>query len=61
MQRTRIIKTSCWFAGTTFFICGALLDSGTWIPYILCSLSIIWLTLVATANYPYYPKKGEKQ
>lgn len=49
-RRTRAVKTSCIIALITFFISACMLDSLTWIPFVLCCLSISWLGLVAMAN-----------
>lgn len=55
-RRTRIVKISCYIAAVVFLISATALDSLTWIPFILCCLSISWLTLVGVANDPYRGK-----
>ncbi len=55
-RRTRIVKISCYIAAVVFLISATALDSLTWIPFILCCLSIGWLTLVGVANDPYRGK-----
>lgn len=57
-MRIRLIKTSCIVAAIVFFISACMLDSITWIPFILCLVSLIWLGIVAHVNYPY--RKEEK-
>ena len=59
-RRTRIIRLSCYVAAVVLLISAAMLDSATWIPFILCCLSIGWLTLVGVANDP-YRKKGTRE
>lgn len=59
-RRTRIVKISCYIAAVVFLISATALDSLTWIPFILCCLSIGWLTLVGVANDP-YRKKGTRE
>lgn len=48
--RTRAVKTSCLVAAVMFFVSACMLDSLTWVPFVLCCLSISWLGLVAMAN-----------
>lgn len=57
-MRTRIIKTSCIVAAITFFVSACMLDSMTWVPFILCLVSLAWIGIVAQVNYPY--RKEEK-
>lgn len=59
-RRTRIIRLSCYTAAVVFLISATALDSLTWIPFILCCLSIGWLTLVGVANDT-YRKKGTRE
>ena len=59
-RRTRIVKISCYIAAVVFLISATALDSLTWIPFILCCLSIGWLTLVGVATDP-YRKKGTRE
>lgn len=49
-RRTRIIRLSCYTAAVVFLISATALDSLTWVPFVLCCLSISWLGLVAMAN-----------
>ena len=49
-RRTRIIRLSCYTAAVVFLISATALDSLTWIPFVVCCLSISWLGLVAMAN-----------
>lgn len=49
-RRTRAVKTSCIVAAVMFFVSACMLDSLTWIPFVVCCLSISWLGLVAMAN-----------
>lgn len=59
-KRTRIIRLSCYIAAVVFLISATALDSLTWIPFIICCLSIGWLTLVGVANDSYRGKEVKK-
>lgn len=49
-RRTRIVKISCYIVAVVFLISATALDSLTWIPSILCCVSVAWLALVGLAN-----------
>lgn len=49
-RRTRAVKTSCIVAAVMFFVSACMLDSLTWIPFVVCCISLFWLGLVAMAN-----------
>ncbi len=49
-KRAGIIKRSCIVAAVTFFVSACALDSLTWVPSILCCVSVAWLALVGMAN-----------
>lgn len=57
-MRRILIKGSCIVAAITFFISACMLDSMTWVPFILCMVSLAWLGVVAQVNWPY--RKEEK-
>lgn len=52
-MRAGAVRVSCLVAAGTFMVSASMLDSLTWIPFILCCVSLGWLMLVATANFPY--------
>lgn len=56
-MRTRVIKGSCIVAAITFFVSACMLDSMTWVPFILCLVSLAWLGIVAQVNWPYRKDK----
>lgn len=56
-MRRRLIKTSCIVAGIVFFVSVCMLDSMTWVPFVLCVVSLIWLGVVAQVNWPYRKDK----
>lgn len=49
-QRAGAVKISCLVAAGTFIVNACALDSLTWIPSILCCVSVAWLALVGLAN-----------
>lgn len=49
-RRARAVRISCVVAYITFMVSACMLDSMTWIPFILCFISMMWLLLVAAAN-----------
>ena len=49
-QRAGAVKISCLVAAGTFIVNACALDSLTWIPSILCCVSVAWLALVELAN-----------
>lgn len=49
-QRAGAVKISCLVAAGTFMVSACMLDSQTWIPSILCCMSVAWLALVGMAN-----------
>lgn len=55
-MRKKLIKTSCVVAAVVFFASACMLDSMTWVPFVLCLVSLAWLLLVAHANIEW---KGE--
>lgn len=57
-MRTRVLKGSCVVAAIVFFVSACMLDSMTWVPFILCMVSLAWLGIVAQVNWPY--RKEEK-
>lgn len=48
--RARAVRISCIVAYITFMVSACMLDSMTWIPFIICCVSMAWLLLVAAAN-----------
>lgn len=56
-MRRRLIKASCVVAGIVFFVSVCMLDSMTWVPFVLCLVSLAWLGIVAQANWPYRKDK----
>lgn len=59
-KRAGAVKISCLVAAVIFMVSACALDSLTWVPFVLCCLSISWLTLVGIANDP-YRKKGIRE
>lgn len=49
-RRAGAVRLSCIVAYITFMVSACMLDSMTWIPFILCCISMTWLLLVAAAN-----------
>lgn len=45
-----ILKTITTVAGCTFLFMACALDSPSWIPFILCVVSAVWLVLFSYAN-----------
>lgn len=48
--RQKIIKVITWIAAVMFVLFATALDSGTWIPAIVCGICGAWLFLVVLAN-----------
>ena len=59
-MRTRVIKGSCVVAAIVFFVSACMLDSMTWVPLILCMVSLAWLGIVAQVNWPYRYRKDKE-
>ncbi len=45
-----ILKAVAWIMGILFLVSACALDSESWIPHIVCFVSLIWLALFAYAN-----------
>ncbi len=45
-----ILKSVAYIMGGLFLVSACALDSDSWIPHIVCSVSILWLALFAYAN-----------
>lgn len=50
IKRTSVIKGITVVAVITFILFATALDSGGWIPMIVCAVCAMWLLLVAIAN-----------
>jgi len=48
--KNTILKVTAWIMVVIFLVSGCALDSASWIPHIVCSLSLAWLALFAYAN-----------
>ena len=51
IKRTSVIKGITGGAVVTFLLFATALDSGGWIPVIVCAVCLVWLVLVAAANW----------
>jgi hypothetical protein len=49
-MKRAVLKTSVWVAGIAFMFSICMVDSESWIPVIVCYLSLGWLMLMAWAN-----------
>ena len=49
-MKNKILKGITYFAGVTFIIAGCGLDDQSWLPNIICSVSLAWLVLFFIAN-----------
>lgn len=45
-----ILKTVAYIMVFLFLVAGCALDSDSWIPHIVCIVSLLWLALFAYAN-----------
>lgn len=53
-MRKIIVKTTAAIMGIAFLVSGCMLDSESWIPFIVCMISAAWLALFAYANKMFY-------
>ena len=49
-MKNKILKTVTTIAGITFMVAGSCLDSYSYIPHVICLVSLAWLSLMAIAN-----------
>ena len=50
IKRTSVIKGITFIAVVAFILFATALDSGGWIPIVVCAICAVWLLLVAIAN-----------
>lgn len=50
-MKNKILKAISYLAGIAFMYGGSALDSHSWLPYIICSVSLLWLGLMVVANW----------
>lgn len=50
VKRSTVIKGISGGAAITFLVFATALDSGSWIPFVVCSICVMWLFIVALAN-----------
>ena len=48
--RNITLKALAWIAAAVFILSGMSLDSGSWLPFITCGASLVFLSLMAYAN-----------
>lgn len=48
--KNKILKATAWIMGILFLVSACALDSDSWIPHIVCMVSLLWLALFAYAN-----------
>ena len=49
-MKNKILKGITYFAGVTFIVAACGLDDQSWLPNIICSVSLAWLVLFFIAN-----------
>lgn len=59
-MRKIILKTIAAIMGILFIVSGCMLDSASWIPYIVCVISAAWLALFAYANKMFYWQEDKR-
>ena len=52
MMRVKIIKTITVIALVIWLLSVCCIDSKSWVPFISCGVSLLWLLLVTIANIP---------
>lgn len=50
IKRTSVIKGITVIAAITFILFATALDSGGWIPMIVCGVCAVWLLLICISN-----------
>ncbi len=50
-MRNKILKAVTTVAGLAFILSGCALDSQSWLPHIICGVSLLWLVLMVIANW----------
>jgi len=48
--KNTILKATARIMGILFLVSACALDSDSWIPHIVCMVSLLWLALFAYAN-----------
>ena len=51
MMRNKILKAVTTVAAIAFILSGCALDSQSWLPHIICGVSLLWLVLMVIANW----------
>ena len=49
-MRNKILKAVTTVAGIAFIVAGSCLDAHSWLPHIICGVSLLWLVLFLMAN-----------
>lgn len=49
-MRNKILKAVTTVAAVAFIVSGCCLDSQSWLPHIICGVSLLWLALIVIAN-----------
>lgn len=49
-MRNKILKAVTTVAAIAFIVSGCCLDSQSWLPHIICGVSLLWLALIVIAN-----------
>jgi hypothetical protein len=50
-MKNKILKAISGVAAMVFITSGCALDSQSWLPYIVCGVSLAWLVLFFIANW----------
>jgi hypothetical protein len=50
-MKNKILKAITYLAGVAFIFGGSALDSQSWLPVIICGVSLAWLALFYVANW----------
>lgn len=48
--KRRILKTLAWVNLISFLFFACLVDSNSWIPFIICYINVMWLMLFGCTN-----------